>query len=222
MNHRPPTFFWLNTVIPILFLASVSSGTEEPKIYRYADWTGNGAERVMVQHYRLDDRVLSVQASADWSSIESEAGDFIRLHFRNTPDNQIEIRFTRLAVVPQDEAAALKLYVARLQEANPSLVVRRTRLDQRYVPREAAFPQTYSLARQENGPLTDFYTFFIDQSYLYMVSLASPARTEIGQALNDYSTLLRTFQIQPRVLDAKDSTMTSAGTDQPSASPVVN
>ncbi len=209
-------FVW--GVMPFLLMVVVALASEsEPRIYRYAGWVdGCNGERVQVQNYRFADRILSMRVSDAWWSFESVDADEIRLKSREASDTAIRVLCTPLETVPPDEEAAKVLYRAELAKAEPNLVIRRGRVDSRYIPVTGQFPQTYNLATTEEAPLTRFYTFFIYEKRLYTVSLDTPSRTDIARMFTEYSNLMKSFKVEPRVAEpVPEAVAESAGQPAP-------
>lgn len=152
----------------------------------------------MYQNYRFDDRLITFKFPSNWSSFEPEAGDFIRLSSYDASENFMEIHFKPIQSVPENQAVALTLYKAELSKIHPECTIQKARMDVRYAPKNGAFPQTYWLSKSEEGTLTIFTTFFIQNNYLYSVSLQTPYRSQMGKMLSDFSDVVSTFKTSPK------------------------
>lgn len=179
--------------------AAAMASEAEPRIYRYSSWVNApDGGLVMMQNYRFADRMLSMRASDAWLSFESESEDQILLRSRDVTDTSIQIRCFSLGTVPTDAAGADALYRAELAKVAPDLVIRRGRVDLRYVPATGQFPLTFNMARSETTPLIRFYTFFVQDKRLYMVELDTPSRTDIARMFTEYSALMKSLTVGPR------------------------
>jgi hypothetical protein len=185
-----------------------------PQVVRFSRWVQENEKSVMSENYQFPDRQISIPSTEHWFSFESAEGDSISLRSKDIWENQIHLRFQRLFTTPQDENAAKDLYASHLTSLCPQLMVEGDRPEARFTPEGTLFARTYSMGKSVKDPIVELHTFFIQGDYLYIISLITPMRKEMGLSLTDYSKILSKMQFRTDVIQAPHSNnILSSATD---------
>jgi hypothetical protein len=204
------------------WLLASAQDAAQPKIYRYSTPTYVGDELITINHYRFDDRIMHLRSIDQYSSVESEQGDFIRFDSPGESGCSITFRFIRLNEMPKDEAAAIKLYDGEITKVS-RLTLKGAKKDNRLNPGVGNFRRSYYMVSAPLDPVQEICTFFVQSPYLYIVQINSlnPVRaTHIGHCAKMLKSLsIENREKQPgtspiQVNNANQSTET-AGTSAP-------
>ncbi len=165
---------------------------------RAVTWEGGGTGRGTIQHLRFVDREWKFRLPEGWTVLDGEGNGGVRLLCHYAPRAWIEIGAAPLTEAPKNAEAAAAFYGKLHATRAERMVVRRARADERYSPSQALFQNTFNEAREGKTELTRYTTYFVISNRVYHAVLDNPDRTEISRTLNDYSTILRTFEVHPR------------------------
>ncbi len=165
---------------------------------RAVTWEGGGSSRVTIQHFRFTDREWKFRLPEGWTVLDGESDGSIRLLCHYAPRAWIEMGAAPLTEAPTNAEAAAAFYGKLHATRAERMVVRRARADERYSPAQALFQNTFNEAREGKTELTRYTAYFVISNHVYHAVLDNPDRTEISRTLNDYSTILRTFEVHPR------------------------
>jgi hypothetical protein len=188
-------FLLTSLLLSFGWLSSPAQELVQPKIYRYSTPSYIGDKLITINHYRFDDRILHIQLLDQYSSFESEQGDFIRWDFPGEWSCSIVLQFLLLNEVPKDEAAAIKLYDAEVTKLS-RLTVTGAKKDNRLRPAVGNFRRSYYLSSGPREPTKEICTFFVQSPYLYIVRLSATKvyALHIGQC----AEMLKSLSIENR------------------------
>jgi hypothetical protein len=183
-------------VLSFTWLSVSGQDAPQPKIYRYSTPTYVGNELITINHYRFDDRIIHIRCLDQYSSFESEQGDFIRFDLPGEWGCSINFRFVLLNEMPKDEKEAIKLYDSEVTKLS-RLMVNGAKKDNRLKPNVGNFRRSYYMSSGPSEPLQEIITFFVQPPYLYIVQISSPKQVAAIHIVQ-CSKMLKSLAIESR------------------------
>lgn len=194
LKQSVPVLWRLGVVIGVfIFAMALSVVSAGAKVKNYKTTRIEGNQVVLVDHFEMNDQILSLELSPQWGMFRNEGDVVARFEHRLEEKCSIEIRVFPLAEMPEDQKAANKLYLSEIQKMKPPNVNNGEHAPDFKIP--SAFPQFYALSDSREKPPRRLVTFFVYTPYLYRAVIDFRDQL-IAQPRVDYEAMLGSILIK--------------------------
>ncbi len=181
----------------VAFLLIAGLGADAVEVVHYKSFRHAGDQVINVDHFETGNLILSCEISPNWACFEGSDDLAVSFVNRELQACSIQVQFSPLSSMPEDEKAARELYRSELEKLPPPNVDKGARVPA--FKDLATFPLMYTLAASKDVHPNRMVTFFIRKPFLFRVTIDFPEKL-IAQPRVDYEAMVASITVEDKGL----------------------